>query len=133
VSTVWEDAWDVLNASFLALAEQLAADLPGLRWSCGHHDNESFPFRAYAAFAVDGDDDDVVVSVDFRHIHEALAYSADVARDDGEVLAEGPAGTIPRTADGVPPRTGIEAAVRSVARFVDESGSVVRSGIRARG
>ena len=122
MSVVWEDAWEVLNEHFRGAAESLSAEHPTLRWSCGHSDNEAFPFRAYASFSEGrAEQTDVVVSFDVLRKGDELLYSTDIALEDGQVLAEGPTGTVTMTGDLAALRGQIKTAVRAAAAFVDES------------
>jgi hypothetical protein len=122
VSLIWEDAWEVLNEHFRRAAESLSAEHPTLSWSCGHSDNETFPFRAYASFSGGGTEEtDVVISFDVLRKRDELLYSTDIALEDGRVLANGPTGAVTMTGDLAALRDQIETAVRAAAAFVDES------------
>lgn len=131
MSLAWEDAWDVLNQHFRSAAESLLADHPVMTWSCGHSDNEAFPFRAYASFSGRGPaETDVVISVDFLKKEDEIWYSADVALEDGQVLADGPVGTINITGDIASLRDQIETAIREAAAFIDSSEALLSKLIR---
>lgn len=122
VSLIWEDAWEVLNEHFRRVAESLMAQHPVMTWSCGHSDNEAFPFRAYASFSGRGQvETDVVISVDVLKKDGELSYSADVALEDGQVLADGPFGSIQITGDIASLRDQIEKVIREAAAFIDSS------------
>jgi hypothetical protein len=128
---IWQDAWDVLSQGFGQLAASVAAEHPGMTWSCGHGDNESFPFRAYASFSGRGRrDEDVVVSVDFLLKDVALHYSSDVARGDGELLSEGPSGAFKFSPGTDQLRSEIRSAVSRTTDFCVASESVVSAELR---
>jgi deoxyribose-phosphate aldolase len=130
VSLIWEDAWEVLDEHFRRAAESLSAEHPTLSWSCGHSDNEAFPFRAYASFSGGTDETDVVISFDVLRKGDELLYSADIALEDGRVLANGPTGAVTMTGDLAAVRDQIETAVRAAAAFVDESRGLLGEQIR---
>src|SRR3984885_7906699 len=69
---------------------------PGMTWSAVHSDNNAFPFRAYATFNRGWPGSvDVVASVDFHRLSNGeLRFSADIGFDDGEVLLDGPSGSV---------------------------------------
>ena len=131
MSLIWEDTWEVLNEHFSRVAEYLLADHPMMTWSCGHSDNEAFPFRAYASFSGRGSaETDVVISVDVLKKEGELWYSTDVALEDGQVLAEGPMGRIRITGDVAALREQIETAIREAAAFIDSSKALLSKQIR---
>jgi hypothetical protein len=131
VSLVWEDAWEVLNDHFRRAAVALSTDHPTLSWSCGHSDNDAFPFRAYASFSGGGPEEtDVVVSFDVLRKGDELLFSTDIALEDGQVLADGPTGTVTVTGDLAALRDQIETAVRAAAAFVDENRGLLGKQIR---
>jgi hypothetical protein len=88
----WEHAWDTINDGFVRVAEELRACNRFLWWSCGHGENETFPFWAYASFNRAGaaGEEDLVLSLSFKRAERRLNFSCDIARGDGEVLAGGP-------------------------------------------
>jgi len=131
VSLVWEDAWDVLNEHFRRAADSLAAGDPALNWSCGHSDNEAFPFRAWASFSRSGTEaTDLVISFDVLKKEDKLLYSTDIGLEDGRVLADGPTGIITMTADLPALRARIDAAVSAAAAFIDDNRSLLAERIR---
>lgn len=131
MSLVWEDAWEILNEHFRRVAESLSAEHPTMSWSCGHSDNEAFPFRAYASFSGRGPAEaDVVISVDILKKEGELRYSTDIALEDGQVLADGPTGTIRVTGDLASRRRQIETAIREAAAFVDASEGLLGGRLR---
>ena len=131
MSLIWEDAWEVLNEHFRRVAESLMAHHPVMTWLCGHSDNEAFPFRAYASFSGRGPaETDVVISVDVLKKEGELWYSADVALEDGQVLADGPIGTIKITRDIASLREQIENVIREAAAFIDSSEALLSKQIR---
>jgi len=131
MSLVWEDAWEILNEHFQRVAESLSAEHPTMSWSCGHSDNEAFPFRAYASFSGRGPaKTDVIISVDVLKKEGELWYSTDIALEDGQVLADGPTGTIRVTGDIASLRGRIETAIREAAAFVDASEGLLGKQIR---
>jgi hypothetical protein len=131
VSLIWEDAWEVLNEHFRRVAESLMAHHPVMTWLCGHSDNEAFLFRAYASFSGRGPaETDVVISVDVLKKEGELWYSADVALEDGQVLADGPMGTIKITRDIASLREQIENVIREAAAFIDSSEALLSKQIR---
>jgi hypothetical protein len=122
VSLVWEDAWETLNEQFCRVAEFLSAGHPTLSWSCGHSDNEAFPFRAWASFNGGGTGTpDVVISFDVLRKGGELQYSTDIALEAGPVLADGPTGVMTMTSDLAALRVQIENVMRTAVAFVDDS------------
>lgn len=131
MSDVWESVWENINAACYRLSVPLSQAFPSLKWSCGHHDNKAFPFRAYATFNRGSEDaEDVVVSVDFhRPADDQLSYSADVGLDDGQILADGPSGTISTAAGLAAAVPEIRIATREIVAFITASGPLLRSAL----
>lgn len=125
MNDIWEDVWDIVGETFRRIATSLSASYPKMSWSSGHSDNKAFPFRAFAAFnhASQGSES-VVASVDFRRSEGKLRYSADIGRDDGTVLADGPTGIIDVSEGMTSARGEITAAVGSIVRFLEASEQV---------
>jgi len=59
-----------------------------------------------------------VISVDVLKIDGALRYGADIALDDGQLLIDGPTGTVAVTEDLTALRREIETAIGKVARLL---------------
>jgi hypothetical protein len=97
----WETAWDAINTEFSRLAEQLLTANPDIWWSCGHAENDAFPFWTYASFGRSGvpGDEDVVVSLSFKDDEGRLRFTSDVAFSDGRLIAEGPNSVEPASSD----------------------------------
>jgi hypothetical protein len=126
VSGVWDAVWDELNRRFVVAAGQAVAGRPDVPWSAGRNANEVFPFWAWLAFRDDPDGDDLVLSVSFRIGDDSLTYTTDVVRDDGTIVADGPSGSVRRSADGEPERTELDAALERIGAFVDGVGPLLR-------
>jgi hypothetical protein len=127
MNIIWEHAWDMLNEHFQHVAESLLIDHPTMSWSCGHSDNEAFPFRAYASFSGRGpQESDAVISVDFLRQGDEIQYVADITREDGQVLVEGPTGIIKITGNIGTLREQILTAIRDSAQFVDNAEDLLR-------
>lgn len=130
MNDIWEEVWGTINETFQRIAVSLGACYPDLFWSSGHSDNKAFPFRAYAAFAQGSQrSEDVVASVDFHSSEYELRYSADIGRDDGMVLADGPAGIIDVSGGIVSAQVEIEAVVDAIVGFLEASERVIRDAI----
>lgn len=101
MSWSWEPAWDAINDGFARVAADLQERNSALWWNCGHADNEAFPFWAYASFNRDGmaGEEDLVVSLSFKRADGQLAFTSDIARGDGEILADGPSSSISLAVD----------------------------------
>jgi hypothetical protein len=122
VSDIWEESWPILEESFHKIADRLVLSNPKLSWSCGHFDNETFPFRAYASFNHGAEGaEDIVASVDVRRSDGKLRYSSDIGLDDGRVLADGPTGIIDASTGTVSAKQEIGRTVRAIARFIDSN------------
>jgi hypothetical protein len=127
MNDIWEEIWDIINEAFRRIAVSLSNCCPTISWSSGHSDNKAFPFRAYATFNQDPSAlGEVVVSIDFRKSEDGLRYSTDIGRDDGTVLADGPAGVIDVSEGVASARDEIATAVLRIVRFLDEAEQVVR-------
>lgn len=130
MNDIWEDVWSIISETFQRIAVSLTACFPDMSWSSGHSDNKAFPFRAYASFNQGPPgSEDIVASVDFHRSEDRLRYSADIGRDDGTVLADGPTGTIDISGGVASARAEIGAAVGSIVRFLEASEQVVRDAI----
>jgi hypothetical protein len=101
MSWSWEEAWDSINDSFTRVAIDLRHRNPTLWWSCGHAENETFPFWAYASFNRSGTagEEDIVLSLSFKRAEGQLHFTCDIARGDGEIVADGPSSSVPLAAD----------------------------------
>lgn len=131
MNDIWEEVWGLISETFRLIAASVSARYPEMSWSSGHSDNKAFPFRAYAAFNQGSQgSEDVVVSVDFHRSEDRLRYSADIGRDDGTVLADGPTGIIDVSEGFASARAEIEAAVGSIVRFLKASEQVVDDAIK---
>ena len=124
----WESAWDSVNNEFTRVAEIVRACNPNLWWECGHQENESFPFRAYAAFNRHGSpgEEDVVISFDFKRSERGLMFTSDVCRGDGEILADGPSSETQLAIDTGSVRGWIGRAVDDALVFVRENEDLLR-------
>lgn len=113
----WEHFWYVVNAEFMQLAEEVLHTHPSLWWTCGHAENEAFPFWAYASFGGSGvpGEEDVVVSITFKNDMERLVFSCDVALADGQIVTDGPTESEPINTDRV---VWIEELAISTALFI---------------
>jgi hypothetical protein len=123
MSDIWESVWESISEAYRRLSVPLNSIYPGMKWACGHSDNQAFPFRAYGTFNRGCEDSgDVVVAVDFHRSSDGqLRYSADVGLDDGQVLADGPEGMISIAAGLVAAAPEINAAVKKIVAFIDAS------------
>jgi hypothetical protein len=128
--TVWDDAWETLSDRFRRVASSLMNAHPTMTWSCGHSDNESFPFRAYASFSGRGQETDVVISVDVLRRDDELHLNSDLALEDGQILADGPSDVLQLTADSARLRMRIEETISEVADFILSSEAVIDRTIR---
>ncbi|GAB2682310.1 hypothetical protein [Kribbella swartbergensis] len=128
MTVLWEDVWDVLNQQFTEVHARLSQCNPTLWWSCGHSDNETFPFRAYASFGHEGvaGDADIVITVDFKRIPSGLDFSADISRENGEILVDGPRGSIVVTGDLSRLREDIKKATELMADFFASQDAILR-------
>lgn len=130
MNDIWEEVWGIISETFQRIAASLTTCYPRMSWSSGHSDNKAFPFRAYAAFNQDSQgSEDIVASVDFHRSEDRLRYSADIGRDDGTVLADGPTGIIDVSGGLASARAVIGTAVVSIVRFLETSEQVVRDAI----
>lgn len=100
----WEAVWDQINEEFVRTAEQLSRTNPVMWWSCGHLENEIFPFTAYASFGGSGvpGEEDFVISLCFKNVDGRLVFSSDVALGDGQIVSEAQV-PMRRRASTVPP------------------------------
>ena len=85
---IWVAVWDRLDRVFQQVTEQVGRRAPGMTWMSGHGHTEVFPFRAYASF--NNSDKVVDLSVDCQLADEYLVISADIAREEGLILADVP-------------------------------------------
>lgn len=87
-SSVWDNVWSRLELLFDKMARMISSSIPNLHWVCGRGANEAFPFRSYATF--ENGDKVIDVSVDCKLSGELLYICADIAREQGFVLADTP-------------------------------------------
>ena len=127
MTDVWESAWDRLSETFRRVASSLGLSCPDMTWSAGHSDNEAFAFRAYATFNRGWPGSvDVVASIDFRRqFNSELRFSADIGFDDGEVLLDGPSGSVDVAGGLVASRGEIDTAVMNISNFIEQSTSTL--------
>ena len=127
MTDVWESAWDRLSETFRRVASSLSSSCPGMTWSAVHSDNKAFPFRACATFNRGWPGSaDVVASVDFhRQSNGELRFSADIGFDDGEVLLDGPSGSVDVAGGLVASRGEIDTAVMNISNFIEQNKSTL--------
>ena len=90
---VWEELWDGLNDFYVVLVSQLAACNERLSGRVSHQETRVFPFTGYVSISRDGSgDEDLVLEWAVQRRDDRLRVTADIARGDGMVLAELPAG-----------------------------------------
>lgn len=128
MNVVWEDVWDSVDTHFQVLAATLKTCNPQLWWSSLHSENRVFPFRAYATFSREGipGDEDVVVSLTFKSNGARLAFSSDISRGDGSILADGPTRSLPLSTHTGAVREWIIDSATCGLRFVDENTALLR-------
>lgn len=93
LTTTWTDLGSHLDAEFERLAELTKRSVPELIWRSGRADNEAFPFRAYATFR--GPSKVIDLSVDCKLVERSLRIDADIAEENGLILAEFPTVEVP--------------------------------------
>ena len=127
MTDVWESAWDRLSETFRRVASSLSSSCPGMTWSAVHSDNKAFPFRACATFNRGWPGSaDVLASVDFhRQSNGELRFSADIGFDDGEVLLDGPSGSVDVAGGLVASRGEIDTAVMNISNFIEQNKSTL--------
>jgi hypothetical protein len=122
MNDIWEEAWDLIGATFERIGDALVSDYPDMYWSSGHSDNSAFPFRAYATFSRGFPvSKDIVASVDFHRSNDKLRCTVDVGRDDGTVLADGPTVFIDIPNGVATAWAEIRAAIDNTIRFLEEN------------
>jgi hypothetical protein len=121
MSWSWEAAWDSINDGFANVAAELRERNPDLRWSCGHAENEAFPFWAYASFNRSGlaGEEEVVLSLSFKQTDGQLHFASDIASGDGRILADGPSGSVTLALDVPAIRDWIAARVGQGLTFIE--------------
>jgi hypothetical protein len=130
MNDIWEEVWDTVSETFQRLAASLNTRYPKMAWSSGHSDNKVFPFRAYATFnRRSPGSEDVVVSIDFHKSEDKLRYSADIGRDDGTVIADGPTGTIAISGGLGSATAEIRTAIGSIVQFMEANEQLVSDAI----
>lgn len=127
MSTVWEEVWDSINGYFSGLAAVLLGCNPNLWWTCGHSENEAYPFRAYASFNRRGvpGEEDIVTFLNFARDERGLVFSADISRGDGEVLVDAPGSRVEPATDTGPIRQWILGAASDAIGFFEANESLL--------
>jgi hypothetical protein len=127
MSDIWENVWEDVSEAYQRLSTSLIVSHAGMKWSCGHSDNNAFPFRAYASFNRGADGSmDVIASVDFqRSSPEKLRYSADIGLDDGQVLTDGPSGNISVASGIAAAAPEITTAVQEITAFLAANSQII--------
>jgi hypothetical protein len=126
--SVWEEAWERLNVELVRVASEVMTKSQLFWWRAGHDDNEAFPFRAHMSFGrLDGapGEEELVVSVDFHKRDGLLTCATDICMGDGQILAQGPAGSIALSSDVRTIRLWIESQVEEAVAFVREQRSAI--------
>lgn len=88
----WLEVWQLLDASFRAVALAVQRENSSVQWRSGRTQATNFPFGAFLSFS-DGapaDEEILVVSVDCKQINDSLEMTSDIAKGNGEVLFDGP-------------------------------------------
>jgi hypothetical protein len=79
---------EVIRTLAKSLADEVARIDPNVTHRIGSHSNDVYPYRFWQAFALSDPDFTVVFSVDWWTTASAIKLSADIATDDGTLLAE---------------------------------------------
>lgn len=92
LAALFDALWMCMKVRLETIAKEIATKNSQLKWSIGRSDSQFFPFRAYASFNQKGTagEEDIVISIDFKSNDSSLKMSCDIARGDGEILADGP-------------------------------------------
>jgi hypothetical protein len=83
---ILEEIWGRLRKTFEQIEIQIKSSIPNLVLTTRHHKNPAFPFWAYGTY--DNNSKSIDVSVDFKLEGQFLLISADIAREEGFVLAD---------------------------------------------
>lgn len=122
--SVWEEVWDRLNVFLLTVVESLRPGNAALWYQIFHSENEAFPFRGGISFVRSGDpassDEDIVLSLDFKLAEGLLRATVDIARGDGEILAEAAVAAIRLATDTAGLRQAICDAELAAESFIRE-------------
>lgn len=78
--------WHMLNNAFHTVLRTVQADLPTVRMSAGHSQNEAFLFRAYAQYSAGGVV--VVISFDIQVQNTQVHIFGDLAWEDGLIIKD---------------------------------------------
>jgi hypothetical protein len=129
MSWSWQAAWDSINDGFARVADGIRECNPALWWSCGHAENEMFPFWAYASFSKAGvaGEEDLVLSLSFMRADGRLSFTSDIARGEGEILADGPSGSTSLAVDVSTLREWIAERVRQGLAFIEGERDLLKS------
>lgn len=124
----WDVMSDTLNEIFERLANDLAQVNPRLWWNFGHNKNEVFPFWAYASFSREGipGEEDLVISLSFKSVAGGLEFDSDIARGDGEILADGPADQSVETTDLQSLQQWVDRCIAMTVRFIADNSELLR-------
>jgi hypothetical protein len=95
----WDVVWARVSRCLAEVATKVARKHPAAWSAMGRTQSDAFPFGAAVSFGKAAnpstDVEDVVISVSGHVDGDALRMSADVARGDGYVLADGPTIEVP--------------------------------------
>ena len=76
-------------------ASRILATNPALTYELGSNDNDAYLLRGYLSFRKHCDGDEIAVTIDARVEANQVVVVSDICEGSGQVLAVGPAATIP--------------------------------------
>ncbi len=88
--TRWDHIWETFRALVQDLNDSLGVEARGYIVRLDRHSNDVFPFRAWVSYspAAEPDQEQLVISLDFKRSGHAIVGNIDIARGDGYVLAD---------------------------------------------
>jgi hypothetical protein len=122
VNDPWAPMWNTFKSRIDELHSQLRAVNPEITFNGGRWpSNEASPFCAYASFGFSYKklDEGLVVSLDCFRVGDRIRRSVDIARGEGEVLAELP------DAEAMEAEVPIEQWAKEVGEFIVANAELV--------
>lgn len=82
--------WIRISGIFEMFVEKAPSTQASVKHKIGVTFNDNFPLRGYLSFIGNSSGDEVAITIDVRLVEGVLSIGADVARDDGRIVAAGP-------------------------------------------
>jgi hypothetical protein len=122
---MWEDLATTILSAIKSTADRISAIWPYITLVYSEYYNtEIFPLRVYGGFgnslAPESEEEEIVISVDFRREGKTIEVIADISREQGETFDMTPAVYIPADEGGSISEEKAEEIGETIARYIQD-------------